>query len=177
MKSKNAFLLPILLILSLFVAVNDSYGQGVVKSRPGTEGANDFWIREIISHTYRYGTTTASDSLQWTKERIALIGTKYDATNDTVHKLVWAFENLTNDTLIVTVAKAPETQNGNTPLLADLAGYEPTDVTVNPGESIHYYWNFGIYAQYCHIYLKVKTQASNVSIAQGSRFRFYLVGF
>jgi plastocyanin len=167
----------ILTLILLVTATLSGYGQGVVKQRPGTEGQNDFWTREIIAYTYPRTTTTNNDSVEITKSRIALTGSKYDATNDTLHRIVWAFENLTSDTLAVTITKDPQSQNGNAPVLADLAGYEPAAVTVNPGQTIHYYWTYGIYAQYTKVYIKVKAQASNVSILAGSRWRFYFIGF
>lgn len=176
MKLKTLVLI-VVSCLALMGGVLDASAQGVLRARPGTEGVNDFWIREIVSHTYPFLLETASDSIEKTIHRIPLYGSKYDITSDTIHRVSWAFENLTDDTLIVTIAKNPETQYGNTPLLADLAGYEPTNVTVEPGQSIHYYWTFGIYTQFIHVYVKVKTQASNVSISPQSKWRFYLVGF
>lgn len=173
---KNLTLLLITL-LALVGGVTTASAQGVVKSRPGTQGLNDFWVREIIKHEYKQTVTANSDSVEYTVKAVPLYGSVYAATNDTLHRIAWAFENLTSDTLIVTIEKDVNTESKNTPLLADLAGYEPSAVTVNPGQSIHYYWTFGIYCQYAKVYVKVKAQSSNVSLLKGSKFRFYFIGF
>lgn len=176
MKFKT-IILAIICMVTLMGGAIDASAQGVLRARPGTEGVNDFWIREIKSHTYPFLQTTADDSVEYTINRIPLYGSKYDISSDTIHRVSWAFENLTDDTLLVTINCAPETQNGKTPLLAGLANYMPQQAVVEPGQGIHYYWIWGIYTQFIHVNISVKTQSANVSISPQSKWRFYLVGF
>lgn len=99
----------VLVLCGFFLFVTSLYSQGVVRTRPGTQGVNDFWIDDVFNQ--KLVTTTPSDTLVFVSKTIPLLGTVL-LQDDSTHGTPVVFENNTGDTLRVKINFTSVSQNG-----------------------------------------------------------------
>ena len=99
--------IKILLLAICLLAGAEMYAQGVVRSRTGTQGNNDAWIRELITNKAKVD--TLPDTLY--TEVIPLIGTVFGAANDSLMHFVIHTSN-GGDTCTYALAYLPVDRDG-----------------------------------------------------------------